>query len=76
MGDLQAVNAMERRWKMSVVVIVKRLQQLVRAISGDFLSRGKALIKGADLQANDVVIALMEDSLLFAGSSGVDVVKC
>ena len=75
MGDLQAVNAMERRWKMSVVASVKHLQQLVRAISGVFLSRGKALIEGADLQANHAVVASMKDSLLFAGSSGVDAME-
>ena len=76
MGDLQTVDAMERRWNMLVVVSVKRLQQSVRAISGVFLSRGKALIDGAYLQANNAVVASMEDSLLFAGSSGVDTVEC
>ena len=75
MGDLQAIDAMERRWKMSVVASVKHLQQLVRAISGVFLSRGKSLIDGADLWANDAVVALMEYSLLFSGSSGVDAVE-
>ena len=60
---------------MLVVVSVKRLQQLVRAILGVFLSHGKALIEGADLQENNAVVALIEDSLLFAGSSGVDVVE-
>ena len=52
---------MERRGKMSVVVSLKRLQQSVRAISGVFLSRGKVLIEGADLQANHAVIVLIED---------------
>ena len=66
---------MERRWKMSVAVGVKRLQQSVRAISGVFLSRGKALIDGADIQANDAVVVSMEDSLLFSGSSGVDALE-
>ena len=75
MGDLQAVDAMERWLKMSVVVSVKRLQQLVQAILGVFLSREKALIDGADHQANDAVVALMEYSLLFSGSSGVDAVE-
>ena len=60
---------------MSVVVSVKRLQQSVRAISGVFLPRGKVLIDCADLQENDAVVASMEDSLLFAGSSGVDAVE-
>ena len=45
-------------------------------ISGVFLSRGKALIGSADLQANDIVVVLMEDLLLFAGSSGVNAVEC
>ena len=66
---------MERRWKMSVLVSLKVFQQSVRAILGVFLSCGKASIDGADLQANDAVVALMEDSLLFAGSSGVDAVE-
>ena len=61
MGDLQAVDAMERLLKMSVVVSLKRLKQSVQAISGVFLSRGKALIEGADLQANDAVVVSMED---------------
>ena len=64
------------RWKMSVVVSLKRLQQSVRAISGVFLSRGEALIDGADFQANNAVVALMGDSLLFAGSSGVNAAEC
>ena len=76
MGDLQAVDEMERRWNMSVVIRVKRLQQSVREILGVFLSRGKLLIDCADLQANDAVVALMEDSLLFAGSPGVYAVDC
>ena len=67
---------MERRWKMSVAVGVKRLQQSVRAISGVFLSRGKALIDGADIQANDAVVVSMEDSLLFSGYLGVNAVEC
>ena len=33
------------------------------------------LLDGTDLQANDAVVALMEDSLLFSGSSGVDAVE-
>ena len=74
-GDLQAVDAMERRWKMSVVVSVKRLQQLVRAISGVFLSCGKVLIDGADLQSNYAVVGSMEYLLLFSGSSGVNTVE-
>ena len=61
MGNLQAVDVMELRWEMSVAVSVKRLQQLVRAILGVLLSRGKALIDGADLQANHAVIVLIED---------------
>ena len=75
MGDTQAVDTMERRWDMAVVVSVKRLQQLVRAISGVFFSRGKSLIDGADLQADDAVVALTEDLMLFAGSPGVDAVE-
>ena len=66
---------MERRWNMSVAVSLKRLQQSVRAISGVFLSRGKALIEGADLQENHAVVASMKDSLLFDGSSGVDAME-
>ena len=66
---------MELRWEMSVAVSVKRLQQLVRAILGVLLSCGKALIDGADLQANYAVFVLMEDSLLFAVSSGVNAVE-
>ena len=76
MGNLQSVDAMERWWKILVIVSLKRLQQSVRAISEVFLSRGKALIDGVDLQANDAVVASMEDLLLFAGSSGVDAVGC
>ena len=60
---------------MSVVVSLKRLPQSVQVISGVFISCGKALIEGADLQANNAVVASMEDSLLFAGSSGVDAVE-
>ena len=60
---------------MLVVVSVKRLQQSVRAISGVFVSREKALIDGADLQANNAVVALMEYFLLFSGYSGVDAVE-
>ena len=75
MGDLRAVDVMQIRWKMSVVVSVKRLQQSVRSISGVFLFCGKALIDGADLQANYAVVASMEDSLFFAVSSGVDAVE-
>ena len=67
---------MERWWKMSVVVSLKRLQQSVRAISGVFLSRGKALIDGADFQGNNAVVALMGYSLLFDGSSGVNAEEC
>ena len=67
---------MERRWKMSVVVSLKRLQKLKRAISGVFFYRGKSWIEGADLQANNSVVASVEYSLLFAGSSGVDVMEC
>ena len=67
---------MERRWEMSVVVSLKRLQQSVRAISGVFLSRGKALIEDADFQANNAVVALMGDSLLLSGSSGVNAEEC
>ena len=63
---------MERRWKILVVVSVNCLQQSVRAISGVFLSLGKLLIDGADLQANDAVVSSMEDLLLFAGSSGLN----
>ena len=66
---------MERRWKMSVAVSLKSLQQSVPAILGVYLSRQKVLIEGADLQANDAVVELMEDLLLFAGSSGVDAVE-
>ena len=66
---------MERRWKMSVAVSLKRLQQLVPAILVVYLSRQKVLIEGADLQANDAVIVSIEDWLLFAGSSGVDAVE-
>ena len=61
---------------MSVVVSLKRFQQSVRAISGVFLSRGKASIYGADLRANDAVVVSMEDSLLFSGYSGVNAVEC
>ena len=75
MGDLQIVDAMERRWKMLVVASLKRLQQSVRAISGVFISCGKELIDIADLQANNIVVASMEDSLLFSGSSGVNAVE-
>ena len=60
-GDLQAVDAMERRWKMSVVVSLNCLQQSVRAILGVFLSCGKVLIEGPDLQTIDAVVAPMED---------------
>ena len=60
---------------MSVVVSLKRLQESVRAISGVFLSLGKALIEGADLQANNTEVVSMEDSLLFAGSSDADAVE-
>ena len=67
---------MERRWKMSVVVSLKRLQQSVRAILGVFLSHGKALIDGADFQENNAVVALMGDSLLFSGSSVVNAAGC
>ena len=63
---------MEFQWKILVVVSVKRLQQSVRAISGVFLSCGKLLIDGGDLQANDAVVSSMEDLLLFAGSSGLN----
>ena len=66
---------MKRWWKMLVVVSVKRLQESVRASLGVFLSRGKALIDGADIQANDAVVASIEYSLLFSGSSGVDAVE-
>ena len=66
LGDLQAFDVMERWWKMSVVV----------SVFGRFLSRGKSLIDGADLQANNAVVASIEDSLLFAGSSGVDTLEC
>ena len=59
---------------MLVVVSVKHLQQSVRAILGVFLSCGKASIDGADIQANDTVVVLMEYLLLFAGSSGVNAV--
>ena len=76
MGDLQAVDAMERWWKMSVVVSVKRLQQSVREISGVFLSSGKMLIDGVDLQAKNAVVASMEDLMLFSGYSGVNAVGC
>ena len=59
MGDLQAVDEIEHWWKMSVVVSLNCLQQSVRAILGVFLSRGKVLIEGPDLQTNDAVVALM-----------------
>ena len=36
------------------------------------LACGKLLIDGADLQANVAVVSLMEDLLLFAGSSGLN----
>ena len=52
---------MERRWKMSVAVSLKRLQQLVPAILVVYLSRQKVLIEGADLQANDAVFVSIED---------------
>ena len=61
---------MELRWTMSVVVSLMRLQQSVRAISGVFLSSGKVLIDGVDIQAKNAVVVSMEDLLLFAGSSG------
>ena len=67
---------MELRWKMSVVVSLKRLQQSVRAISGVFLSHGKTLIGGTGFQANNAVVALIGDSLLFSGSSGVNAEEC
>ena len=50
LSNLQAVDAMEHRWKMSVVVSVQRLQQSVQAVLGVLFLMEKALIDGADFQ--------------------------